>query len=194
MLRSLITALLISLVVWLLTFNFLFTYGRLPTSLVVAIAAGIIAFLILRLSTKPGESISLGYQIIVPLFIAGGVLFATSLITAPHCGTTALPVIQCGPARIAPNEICVYKNGTIDWDTNAVPLGVTVRIYDFKKKDLFGENPDQPLDKPEYTGMKGPPIHAKVKGNKEGYFKYTISCGGSDWNDPGVDIPKGGGK
>jgi hypothetical protein len=190
MIRSLIIAFLISLVVWILTFDLFFTYGRLQLSLVVAIAAAIIAFLILRLSTKPGESISLGYQIIVPLIIAGGALFATSIVTAVSCGNTALPVIQCGPARIAPNEICVYKNGTIDWDTNPVPLGVTVRIYDFKKKGLFSETPDQPLDKREYTGVKGPPIHAQVKGNKEGYFKYTISCGGSDWNDPGIDVPK----
>lgn len=193
MLRSLIIALLISFVVWLLTFDLFFSYGRLPISLITALGAALFAFMILRLLTKPGDSMpALRDLILAPILIAGVVLFVTGRITAPSCGNTALPVIQCGPARTAPNEICVYKNGTIDWDTNAVPLGVTVRIYDFKKKDLFGEEPDQPLNEPNYTGIKGPPIHATVK-NKHGEFKYSISCGGSDFKDPIIIIPKGGG-
>jgi hypothetical protein len=193
MLRSLIIALLISLVVWLLTFDLFFSYARLPISLIVAIAAGLIAFVILRLLTKPGESAPpFVMQLIVPVLIAGGVLFATSQITAPSCGNTAMPVIQCGPARVAPDEVCVYKNGKIEWDTTAIPDSVTVRIYDFKKKHIFGDDPDQPLDYSAYTGTKATsPIRAKVRGNKEGYFKYTISCGGSDWKDPGIDVPRG---
>jgi hypothetical protein len=193
MIRSLIIALLISLVVWFLTFDLFFSYTRLPISLIVAIAAGIVAFLILRLLTKPGESApALGYQIIVPVFIAVSVLFAVSQITAPSCGNIAKPVIQCGPARVAPDEVCVYKNGKIEWDTNAIPDTVTVKIYDFKKKKILGpDKPDQPLDYSAYSGTKATsPIKAKVRGDKDGYFKYTISCGGSDWNDPGIDVPK----
>ncbi len=190
MLRSLIIALLISLVVWLLTFDLFFSFARLNISLVVAIAAGLIAFLILRLLTKPGESAPpLVWQFVVPVLMAAGILFATSQFTSPSCSSQAFPIIQCNRARVAPDEICVYKNGKIEFQTTAVPVGVTVKIYDFKKKDLFGETPDQPLDQPDYTGANPNPIKAKVKGDKEGYFKYSISCGGSDWSDPMIKVP-----
>lgn len=187
---SLIIALLISIVVWLLTFDLFFSYSRLNISLVVAIAAGIIAFLILRLLTKPQDTAPpLVWQFVIPILIAGGTLFVTSLITAPSCDNQAYPLIRCTRARVMPDEICVYKNGKIEFRTTAVPPGVTVKIYDFKKKDLYSETPDQPLDKPDYTGTNPHPIQARVKGDKEGYFKYSISCGDSDWSDPIIKVP-----
>ncbi|MCI0412846.1 hypothetical protein L0222_08615 [bacterium] len=190
--RSLVIALLVSLAVWFLTFDLFFPHSRLIISLVLAIVAGIVAFLILRAVTPPGlAGISLlSLQLIVPIVFAGVFLFAVSwLLAAPsHCKNIENVTISCDPASVDKNEICVKKGGTITWN---LPAGKRIKIHELKEQVFFFKWKDAdpiPFDQPEYESETS--IVATV-GDYGGYYKYSVSClgGPPDKKDPMVEVP-----
>ena len=192
---ALVVAIVLSLVLWLLLFKFFFAFNRLWLSLAVIALSVVITYFVLKALTKRGEdSPSVLAQVIVPIVITVAAMFGASLGIQATCKETAQAIAQCGPARIAPDYDCLKKK--IEW-TIVAPTGTKIRIHDFKKIDQFGnETPDQPLELDPDEGVNTNVLEGKVKVDKDGYFKYSVTCtdssGQKDTNDPMIEIPPRG--
>lgn len=200
MIKSIVIAVVTSLIVWAVSFHFLFSYYRLVPSLIIALAVGLIAILLLRgFLSKPGlAEPSLGLQLIVTgIVVFGGLAIASQFLRSGACGMLAKPVIYCNKPNVIPDEICIDKHGAIEWDTSQVPAGTTVKLDNFMKLDIWGNKPEKPVkcdDSDKCEGYKDKPIKAKVKYQAEGTFKYSLTCTDSNGNaevkDPMIEVPK----
>jgi hypothetical protein len=193
---SLIIALLISLVFWFLTFNFFFSYSHWPISLVIAVAAGIIAFLLLRAWTKHRQLAAppLIGQFVFPVAVVSLLFFASRefLPYPEHCKLHETVKVSCGPASVEKDKkkICVRKGGSITWN---LPPGKTVKIHELKEQSFpdfwnWDDADPIPFDEAEYENVTK--IVANVL-DHGGYFKYSVSCLGGpvDKEDPMTEVP-----
>ena len=183
-----IIAVIGSLVIWALTFDFLFDYNRLALSIVIALVAGLIAALILR--PRPGFQPGILIQLIIPAVVVAGVLFVASYVVPKRsCPGPVQVTISCAPTPTAP-DICINRGGDIEW---IVPAGYTAKVHDFKKKYVFIYLKNDPLVSPPPEGNNQAPIQGKVRNDKDGKFKYSITCTQGTQSkiiDPMIDIPK----
>ena len=195
MLRSLIIALLVSLVLWFLTFNFFFSHSNWPISLVIAVAAGVIAFLLLRAWTKHRQLTAPPpiWEFVFPVVVVTLLFFAArQFLPAPgDCVTEQTINISCGPVSIVPSEedVCVKKRGKITWK---LPAGTAVKIYELKEQVVFWWKDADPIPfappQAEYEDTNEIRVTVRDYG---GYYKYSVSCldGTTNKLDPMVEVP-----
>jgi hypothetical protein len=193
-----VLSVVISLIVWILTFNAFFDTTELTFSFVVAvaiaiIAAGVIYAMAKRRLTPLFASIA---SLIVGL-ITAGVLFTVSAITPPRVCQQPNPTVEINcsrPITVEPREKpCLNHGQTITWTLKDSDF--TFKIHEFKSTRF--ERPwkdDQPLTEKSYTGGKNIDAKGQPRTDKSGVFKYSITCypsNGSPYTkDPMIDIPK----
>ena len=201
MLKTIIIGVLVSILIWAVTFDYFFDSNREWLSVAIAVAIALIIVVLFRALIKPGAmppSISIQLIVIALGTLVG--LFAVSfLLPTRSCPGPIAITVSCEPAAATPDEICADPGSDIEWITAGIPDGITAEIHDFKKKRKwpFPPKKESPLESDPPPGNNGKPITGKIKQDKKGEFKYSVTCtpegGQPDTNDPVIDVPKGGG-
>ncbi len=194
MIKSIVLAVVVSLVIWALTFDLWFEYNRVLPSLGIALAAGLIIVLIVRALANSG----LALQLIIVGVAVGLVLFAASKLF-PQRGCT-LPanrpiIVTCGPVDATP-DVCAKEGEDIEWVTSGVAPGITIEIHGFKKiRRFWPDKKESPLEADPTPGNNQNNIKGKIKitqENKGRKFKYSVTCTPGGTKDPMIEVPPRG--
>lgn len=196
MTKSIIIGVLLSLVIWALTFDSFFDQSRLALTLAVAVGIGVIMSVLLTALKKPDASApSSGILLVVVALGTIGILYGLSvLIPARKCSQPTPPVVlTCGPAAANPVKICADRDTEIEWVTDNIADGITVKVHDFKRKRLLGGySKRSPLLADPGAGNNNAPIKGRIKNDKKnhGDFKYSVTCTPGNTEDPMIEVPK----
>ena len=193
---SIVLAIVISLVVWALTFDSFFDSSRLVLSVVIALAAGLVVVAIFKALTKPdSHPPSIGIQLIIVALAGVAALYALSKIVPTRSCPPEPITLSCEPADANPNKQCIDPGSDVEWITSGIPNGFTVEVHDFKRKRWpLPPKKESPFVSDPPPGNNGPPIIGKLRQDRRGNYKYSVTCtkegGQPDTKDPMIEIPR----
>jgi hypothetical protein len=192
---SIVLAIVVSLIVWVLTFDSFFDSNRLVLSVVIALAAGLAVVAIIRAVTGNNPPAT-GIQLIVVALAGVAILFAVSKLLPKQSCPPAPITLSCGPAAANPEKRCLDAGSEVEWITSGIAPQFTVQVHDFKKKRIwpFPPKKESPLVSDPPPGNSGSSIKGKVREDRHGKYKYSVTCtpqvGQPDTKDPMIEVPK----
>jgi hypothetical protein len=193
----LVVSIVVSLVVWAITYAFIDQSWPLY-SMAVAVAAGIISFLILlafgNRAFAQNTIFILTVSAVVPVIAL--VISLRFLLPTYTCNETPF-TITCDPKGT--KEECVKIRGgqRLFWNyASNVPNNTPIKLHKFKKMTTGGSNRDDPFVQttPLY-GTSPQPIFADIDDSDPdnyGRFRYSVECTLGQQvveSDPMIDVP-----
>ena len=197
MIKSIIIGVLLSFVIWAITFDHFFDHNRIALTLIVALGIGVLAGILVSALKKPGStSPSSGLLLLIVAAGTIGILFGISkIVSRQTCAQPTPPInVTCDPVAAAkPVRVCADRKTDIDWITKDVGTGIKVKIHDFKRKQWWGGYVRKsPLVSDPGEGNNSAPIKGKIKDTSDnhGLFKYSVTCTPGNTEDPMIEVPK----
>jgi hypothetical protein len=192
---SIVLAVVVSLIVWALTFDSFFDSNRFVLSIVIALASGLAVVAIIRALTGNNPP-STGIQLIAVALAGAAILFVVSKLVPKQSCPPAPITLSCGPADANPQKRCLDAGSEVEWITSGIAPQFTVQVHDFKKERTWPWPPkkESPLVSDPPPGNSGASIKAKVRNDRHGKYKYSVTCtlqvGQPDTKDPMIEVPK----
>ena len=201
MTKTIVLAIVVSLIVWALTFNSFFESNRGALSISVAVGIGILAGILIYALTKGNLTAAYATMSILAIaFLSGVLLYALSGILTGRVCRPPTPTVQIDcqtEITVSDNEPCLNQGKMITWTVKQKDYKFTIDEFQWTIWTPFGRIPmgkDQPLNKASFPGSDQHPARGVARNDKDGVFKYRITCippDGDPWDkDPMIDIPK----